>query len=215
METTTTSKVNQAISELEILKERIASVKSRYNILNEDYSRLCEDAIAVIAEYRNPQDSDAGEVITAAPIDEAVIESSDGVDTVTPVQYIEPQPAGCPSGDTVISLAKHKFASGIAFSLAGESLGSMEGLEIKTSRAPSLEEIIAFQQRQLKMDHVIKKTAASKKKINAQTFVDIIGDGIESGLDKIGNGLMFPFVKIADLSRRHASTGTTTPSGQH
>ncbi|OGO16230.1 MAG: hypothetical protein A2Z02_03800 [Chloroflexi bacterium RBG_16_48_7] len=212
METTTTSKVNQAISELEILKERIASVKSRYNILNEDYSRLCEDAIAVIAEYRNPQDSDAGEVITAVPVDEAVIESSD----VTPVQYIEPQPAGCPSGDTVIPLAEHELASGIALGLAGESLGSMEGLEIKTSRAPSLEEIIAFQQRQLKMDYVIKKTAASKKKINAQTFVDIIGDGIESGLDKIGNGLMFPFVKIADLSRRHtASTGTTTPSGQH
>ena len=92
----------------------------------------------------------------------------------------------------------------------------MEGLDIKASRTPSLEEIIAFQQKQLLTECSTKKSASARKKISAQALVDFVGDGIESGLDKIGNGLMFPFVKIADLSRRHsASPGTTTRSGQH
>jgi hypothetical protein len=218
METSTASKVNQAISDLEILKDRIASITARYNILNEDYTRLCEDAIAVIAEYRTDEIPAGIQAADEAPFVEVAPENLPAAaEIVSPVPIAEMQPAGCPSGDTAIPLAEQKLAAYKALGPAGESLGSMEGLDVKVSRAPSLEEIIAFQQRQLYAEANVKtRKPSAKKKVSAQSVVDMIGDGIESGLDKLGNGIMFPFVKIADLSKkRTASRLTGNPSEQH
>jgi hypothetical protein len=205
METSAVSKVNQAISDLEILKDKISSVTARYNVLNEDYSRLCEDAIAVIAKY-SPQAilaEDAAQTLPPEPPVEPMPARSPSLEaTPIPASVIEPQPAGCPSGDTAIPLARMMAPEP---GPAGQSLTSMEGLEVKTSRAPSLEEIIAFQHRQLISENSNRKKSAVKKKISAQSVVDFIGDGIESGLDKIGNGIMFPFAKISDLSQKHSS----------
>jgi len=209
METSTASKVNQVISDLEILKEKIASITSRYNILNEDYSRLCEDAISIIAEYCDHEASTEHLAAISAPAaGQAEIDTAESnVEAADPVPYNGPQPAGCPSGDTAIPFIEQKFAAELT--PAGESLDSMEGLEVKISRTPSLEEIIAFQHREMWESSTRKNTGTGKKKINAQAVVDIIGDGIEYGLDRIGNGLMFPFVKISELSQKHSASRQT------
>ena len=223
METSTVDKVNQAISDLENLKAKIDSIKSRYNILNEDYSRLCEDAISIIIEYQTANDTGDLNPGNRTPephtIEERLPVGVDKTAVNVPIPAAEPvleiadlQPAGCPSGDTARAIADYGIASDGTISPEGESLTSMEGLEIRLSRAPSLEEILAFQQIQLIEDKRKKKTAA--KKINAQSVVDLIGDGIETGLDKLGNGLIYPFARITDLSRKITAPSTNVNARQ-
>jgi hypothetical protein len=235
METSTPSRVDQVISDLELLKIKIASVTARYNILKEDYSRLCEDAIASIIQSSGASEDE--KTVAIEPVKPVEDASDIPVKAAVPIQEIQfvtgvpppvedipqspaaaaaPTPetadaflAGCPSGDTVVPLSENRASTGKTGEPVPAQVKSVEGLEIRKSRTPSLEEIIAFQQSQLNIKPSQKRV--SGKKVNAQTVVDIIGDGIENGLDKLGNGLMFPFARIADLSHKRSPADTSSP----
>jgi len=213
METLTTDKVNQIISDLEKLKGRIASIESQYNILNENYTQLCEDAISLLIARNQLKEKNSHKNIQhskAADIPE--IKNAPHKKKTTPDKVIDiPQ--------NIEEIKESVLKSAVL----------MDELDIKHIPEQSLEDIIVFQYKQ----NTRTKTAASKRKKRrtasskiitqrdkakpvvevkydpkkgvAQSIIDTIGDGIETGLDKIGDGLIYPFAKIAELSHKLSS----------
>jgi hypothetical protein len=81
--------------------------------------------------------------------------------------------------------------------LTCKTASNTEKLEAYFNNYSPLEDVISFQQ---------KNSGAStgRKHIGPQLVIDVIGNAIETGLDKLGDGLIYPFAKIADLSTRLA-----------
>ena len=231
-DTRTIEKVNQAISELERLRERVAQIESQYGVLNHDYTRLCEEALSKVAQFKTSikADNEALERII-----EPVVTEKEGA---TRRKSVHNEGKKLKSFHrTSRSSGKTQKASKLVHNVAkaeadlsteaipkesspcGSSAAQNETtiqietvppestmdifqltclpLEIKHNPTTNLEDIIIFQQEQVSKN-------GDKVHLSPQSVIDMMASCIETGLDKLGDGFVYPFVKAADLAGKFA-----------
>jgi hypothetical protein len=135
-------KAELLLSNLEKLKAEVATIEARYNILNDDYSKICNDAISKISAVKIALDTS--------------IKTKIG-----DLEVFEP-PA---------SNLEARFKLGLV----------PPEIYLKEKRATS--------------ENVTKPAGP-------QLAIDKAADGIERGLDKLGDALVFPIEKLVRYSSR-------------
>jgi hypothetical protein len=163
---------DKAIVELEKLKVNISLVEAQYQVLGHDFSRLCDEILADVKT--------SGEEKSTAPANN---ESS------IPVVLTE----------EITSSVDLNDISKIDEMIAAEPV--IASIPVNTPDSSpkiyqsSINDIINNYANHHKQDNyqVVSRQITDKK------IIDKIADGIETGLDRLGDGLMYPVVKMVSL----------------
>ena len=163
---------DKAISELEKLKVNISLVEAQYQVLGHDFSRLCDEILADIKT--------SGEAKSTAP--------ANG-ESIIPVVLT----------DEIISSADLKDISKIDEMVAAEPVVASVPVNTPDSSQKiyqsSINDIITNYANHHKQDNY----QAESGQITDQNIIDKMASGIETGLDRLGDGLMYPVVKLVGL----------------
>lgn len=241
VEFSTTERVEQVISDLENLKSRVAGIETRYSILSQDYTQICEDALSLISKLKPPLEAVA-QAQERVPVTASrtgnhrkpkrTAHKPDGKRARNPlhvkVPASKPKKAEPSATNGIDKTAEdQKNAGGTSPEISTEAVALYDNMEMAPAAevaekhdialsplipaaedpkiyysSPSLEDLLKFQRRQV-------KKARKKSRISPASCIDLVGKYIEIGLDKLGDGLIFPFVLVASLVNKvtHRSKG--------
>jgi hypothetical protein len=163
---------DRVISELEKLKVNVSLVEAQYQVLGHDFSRLCDE---ILTDMKT-----SGKEKSAAPAND---------ESIIPVILTE----------EITSSADLNDISKIDEIIAEEPV--IASIPINTPDSSqkiyqsSINDIINNYANHHKQD----QNQAESGQITDQNIIDKMAAGIENGLDRLGDGLMYPVVKVVSL----------------
>jgi hypothetical protein len=186
---------DKVILGLEKLKVNVSLVEAQYQVLGHDFSGLCDEILTDIKTLREEEsgiieDNSAERLVkeNIIPIYSAKVSETEAVsngesivttnlikDSVFPVD-VSSQPA----------VAEKLVAASVP-------VNAPESSEIIYQS--SIHDIITNYTNHHKQDNY----QAASGQIADKNIIDKIADGIETGLDRLGDGLMYPVVKLVSL----------------
>ena len=168
-------KIDLTMLKLEKLKEEVASIEAKYRILNGHYTIICDEALMKINDARSSFKENGEPVISELGQGDAVKpELETGVKNYTLPEDID-QDYCARQQDEVINLE----------------------LTPNSKNCAELEDI--------HINCINHRHDTGQKKLSRQqrtSAIDYVANYIEIGLDKIGDGLVFPFVITARLYKK-------------
>lgn len=159
------ARLAKTIMELQNLKTRIQQIENRYDILDHEYARICEEVIEALLR-----------------------EKTQGFPEVNVISNAKEH--SNLKGDMEKGAA---HIGGAVKTAIPESVKSVDSEGYSVSQA-SLEDLVLFQRS--------KKVSERVSGLSPQKVIDITADAIETGLDKLGDGLIFPMVRLYELVQR-------------
>ncbi len=233
VESSTTERVEQVISDLEKLKSRVSGIETRYTILSQDYSQICEEALSLVSKLKsraaqpggNAAGTEAGKAnhrssrksrhasrrygskAKQAGLHKKMSEDIHGKEppgTTLSAYTIEQEENNVAATESEIAIARPEPSPNIEAQITSAMVNpekadiplspliTAAGYEEINYNSPPLEDLLRFQRQQV-------KKARQKSRITAASCIDAIGRGIEVGLDKLGDGLIFPFVLVEKI----------------
>jgi hypothetical protein len=171
-------RAEQVLESLEKLKGTVALVKTRYNVLEADYSAVLDDAIRRVSQLMTEL--------------EKVSEPVDAPDYMNPGIL----PGMTLDGDIA---GNGREGSGKEPDPSGNSEHGIEGETAFFHPVISQSGLSGLSSSSLERG----RAGESGRVSAARRVVDLIGDALETGLDKIGDGIIFPIEKVLQMVHPH------------
>ena len=184
----TRPKIDRVITDLERLKMNVASIEARYQILGDNFSNLC-------SEFLNNIKTSA-----ANPNAEVAIPETD-----SPASTENTNLAVFATETTVKPIQKKPDVEDMDFQPERISIKQLQDesclLQIPRMYESSITDILkTYTTNNIPRGDIEQvQTPFPTPKTARTNIVDIMANGIEKGLDAIGNGLIYPFVLISRL----------------